>query len=156
MKSIRKHSFILLLLTIGILFFVLKDNFSEIVSVLLQMNIWYILVSILLIILYWLFKTISKYFIVKEYSEKIKFKTILKQTIITITITHHTGFVSQYVPSELGPFQKLHSIHFPFSILVHSEIIDNPIHFPSFNTLSSVHDEQESLLEHVLQFESHG
>ena len=106
MKNIRKHSFILLLLTIGILFFVLKDNFSEIVSVLLQTNIWYILVSILLIVLYWLFKAISKYFIVKEYSEKIKFKTILKQTIITKFFNGVTPFSSGGQPMEIYMLKK--------------------------------------------------
>lgn len=106
MKNIRKHSFILLLITIGILFFILKDNFSEIVSILLKMNIWYILVSILLIILYWVFKAMSKFFIVKEYSKNIKFETIFKQTIITKFFNGITPFSSGGQPMEIYMLKK--------------------------------------------------
>ena len=106
MKNIRKHSFILLLITTAILFFILKDNFGDIVDILLNMNIYYLLISVLLIILFWLCKAFSKYFIIREYSKKIRFKTILKQTFITKFFNGITPFSSGGQPMEIYMLKK--------------------------------------------------
>ena len=106
MKNIRKHSFVLLLITISILFLILKDNFIDILNVLINMNIYCVLISVLLIILFWICKALSKYFIVKEYSKKIKFKTILRQTFITKFFNGITPFSSGGQPMEIYMLKK--------------------------------------------------
>ena len=106
MKNIRKHSFILLFITIAILFLILKDNFSDILDILINMNIYYVLISVLLIVLFWICKGFSKYFIVREYSKKIRFKTILKQTFITKFFNGITPFSSGGQPMEIYMLKK--------------------------------------------------
>ena len=60
MKSIKKNAYILIFVTLIVLFFVLKDDFSNIVSGLLSTNIFWILVACLFMILNWASKTYSK------------------------------------------------------------------------------------------------
>ena len=59
MKNLKKHSFILLLVTLLVLYLVLKDNFSKIMGLLLSMKLGYLLLAVIFIFLYWVFKSIA-------------------------------------------------------------------------------------------------
>ena len=51
MKNLKKHSFILLLVTLLVLYLVLKDNFSQIMGLLLSMKLGYLLLAVIFIFL---------------------------------------------------------------------------------------------------------
>ena len=74
MKNIKKNSIILLLITAVVLFFVIKDDFDDIVSALSKANFLFILFGMCFSVLYWLFKSLALNNIVREYKEKIKLK----------------------------------------------------------------------------------
>ena len=59
MKNLKKQSFILLLVTLLVLYLVLKDNFSQIMGLLLSMKLGYLLLAVIFIFLYWIFKSIG-------------------------------------------------------------------------------------------------
>ena len=83
MKNLKKHSIILLIITAVVLFFVIKDDFNNIVSALSNANIALIIVGMCFTILYWLFKSMALHNIVREYRKKIKLRQIFKQITIT-------------------------------------------------------------------------
>ena len=83
MKNIKKNTIILLAITIIVLFIVLKDNFILVLNNITNINHFWLSVSVVFIVIYWLFQALSLYTITKEYSKKIKFKNIYKQTLIT-------------------------------------------------------------------------
>ena len=74
MKNIKKNSLILLLITAVVLFFVIKDDFNDIVNALSKANIIFIILGMTFSVLYWLFKSLALHNIVREYREKIKLK----------------------------------------------------------------------------------
>lgn len=106
MKKIRNHSFVFLFITIIVLYFILKDNFHSILDVLSKMNLFWLLIAIIIIFIYWILKTLSMFYIVKEYSKKMSFKTILKQTIITQFFNGITPFSTGGQPMEIYMLKK--------------------------------------------------
>ena len=100
MKKIRSNVIILIIVSLLVLFFVLKDDFGEIITILSSSNIIYILIGIIVILLGDLFKSISITSLVKrnkkEYKLKEGFSLILK-----------TNFFNGVTPFCLGgqPFQ---------------------------------------------------
>lgn len=106
MKNIKKQSFILLIITSIIMIFILKDNFSEIINIIFGMNIRWLLVAIVFIALYWIFKALGMFCIVRKYSNKISFKTILHQTLITQFFNGVTPFSTGGQPMEIYMLKK--------------------------------------------------
>lgn len=106
MKSIKKNTIILLLITLIVLFFVLKDNFILIVDNITKINIGWILLAIVLMSLYWLFKSLSLYTITKEYRKNISFKRIFHQTLITQFFNGVTPFSTGGQPMEIYMLTK--------------------------------------------------
>ena len=106
MKSIKKHSIILMFITVLILFFVLKDNFLDIMNEILKMNIWLLLLAVIVIFLYWSFKALSTYLIARKYSKTIKLSTLIKQTIITQFFNGITPFSTGGQPMQVYMLTK--------------------------------------------------
>lgn len=106
MKNIKKHSLLLLFITIIILYIVLKDDFIDIINILFRINIIYLLISLVIISLNWFFKALSMYFIAKEYSKTIRFSTILRQTVITQFFNGVTPFSTGGQPMEIYMLNK--------------------------------------------------
>lgn len=100
MKKIRYNIILLVVLSIVILFFVLKDDFNGIVQVLLSSNVWYILLVLICIFINDILKSISMKLLISD--KKRNFT--LKQSLI---LTLKTNLFNAITPFSLGgqPFQ---------------------------------------------------
>ena len=66
MKKIRLRSILLVVLTIGLFWYILKDNFSESVILLLSSNIWYLLLVVVTYIVYFLVEAYLLYLLINK------------------------------------------------------------------------------------------
>lgn len=106
MKNIKKQGIILLFITIIVLFFVIKDDFNDIVANLSKANLLFIFIGIIFTVLYWTFKSLALHNIVKEYREKIKVSQIFKQITITQFFNGITPFASGGQPMQIYMLNK--------------------------------------------------
>ena len=104
-KNIKKNTIILLLATVLILFFILKDDFNTIVSTLSKMNIGFILLALLFVIIYLFIKTYVSY---KTVDEKNKYSLLesFKHTIIVQFFNGITPFSTGGQPMEIYMLTK--------------------------------------------------
>ncbi len=77
MKHKWLNILIILAITVGFLWFVLKDNFNQVVETLFASNIGWIIVALLCFCVYMIFDTLSTYGIIKIYKKDITFKFAL-------------------------------------------------------------------------------
>ena len=105
-KSIRKNAFLLLIVLAIILYFILKDDFSNIVKALINVDLKWIFLAIISIVIYWLLRAFSLFIITKEYSTKLKFKRIFALTLITQFFNGITPFSSGGQPMEVYYLSK--------------------------------------------------
>ena len=101
MQNIKKNSVILLIITTVVLYFVIKDDFLNIVDALSRANILIILIGALFTIGYWFFKSLALFDIVKEYKKDIKVSQIFKQITITQFFNGITPFASGGQPFQV-------------------------------------------------------
>ena len=106
MKNVRKKSVIIILILIIVLFFLLKDDFNNVINTLLDVNLIWIAIAIIAIMLYWLLKTLGLYILVREQNEKIKFRTIFAQGIITEFFNGITPFATGGQPMQVYMLTK--------------------------------------------------
>lgn len=99
-KSIKRNSLILLIITIIVLFALLKDNLGSIVVTLSKINIFYLLVAILLYFGYVISKAYIIYKSVNE-KDKLSFKEAIKHNIITQFFNGITPFSTGGQPMEV-------------------------------------------------------
>ncbi len=100
MKHVKRNSIIIFAVTFLVLFFVLKDNFSEVVSSLLRMDYRYLLIAFLLYFLYLFFHTLVNYYWVND-KEKLSLKHAFVHMIITQFFNGITPFSSGGQPMEV-------------------------------------------------------
>lgn len=101
MKKLKKQSLLLLLVTILVLYLVLKDNFSKILELILNMNIKYLIVAVVFIVFYWILKTFAMLIVARKYSKTIKLKDIFKQIVITQYFNGITPFSTGGQPMQI-------------------------------------------------------
>ena len=101
MKNIKKNGIILLIITAIVLFFVIKDDFHDIIGALSKANIFFILIGIVFTVLYWFFKSLALHNIVKEYRKEMKVRQIFKQITITQFFNGITPFASGGQPMQV-------------------------------------------------------
>lgn len=106
MKNTKRNTFIVFLITIAVLFFVLKDDYENIINNLILANKWYILLGIVLIFIYWLLRSLCLYVIVREYNPKAKYKKMLHQTLITQFFNGITPFSTGGQPMQVYMLRK--------------------------------------------------
>ena len=106
MKNLKKHSIVLLFVTVLILFLVLKDDFNKIMEAIFGMRYRFLFISILIMVLSWFFKTLSMHSILRQYNKKIKLSTIFKQAVITQFFNGITPFSSGGQPMEIYMLNK--------------------------------------------------
>lgn len=97
----KKFNFILIvLLTILVLYFSLKDNFFETIKQIKDLNFIWLIVAFILLLGYWLFSSISMKLITKKFQKNIKMSKIFKINVIT-------QFFNGITPSSSGgqPYQ---------------------------------------------------
>ena len=104
MKNIKK-ALLLLVVTLVVLYFIIKDDIPNILESLRSANPLFLILGIGFAFLYWLFKALALHGIVNNY-KKIKRKSILKQTIITQFFHGITPFASGGQPMQVYMLKK--------------------------------------------------
>lgn len=82
-KNILENSIIIFLITIAILYFVLRKDDSEIVQLFSSVKIEYVLIGILIYIIYFLLDQLAFYQFIKNYDKKMTYKFTLYVGIVT-------------------------------------------------------------------------
>lgn len=106
MKKTKYYSIVLLFVTAIILYFILKDDYNDIVNNLIIANKWLIVLCCILVFLYWLLRALSLYRIVKQYNKKVKLKTMLHQILITQFFNGITPFSTGGQPMQIYMLNK--------------------------------------------------
>ena len=97
---------IILAITVGFLWWSLKDNFNEVVGTLFASNIGWIIVSLLVFCLYMLFDTLSAYGIIRLYKKDVTFKFALYLGIINKFFCGITPLSSGGQPMQIYELKK--------------------------------------------------
>lgn len=101
----KKNIILLFVLTIIILFLTLKDNYKEIITALLNINIIWLIVSYLLVLSYTFFKTLVTHDVINSF-KKNKFSNTFLIQIITFFFNAITPFSSGGQPFQVYMFNK--------------------------------------------------
>ena len=106
MKNLKKNSIILLLITLIVLVFVLKDDFPEIVSALKNANIVYIILAFLCFFIGLGFEAKAYQEIIQEYKFKYTFKKSYRMLLITKFFNGITPFSTGGQPMQILMLRK--------------------------------------------------
>lgn len=107
MKNKKILNFLLLLIvTLLVLFFSLKDNYKETLDILKSLNKVWILVAFLLIVSYWFFKAIALKKIIRTFKKDYKFREAFKFILEINFFNAITPFASGGQPFELYKLRK--------------------------------------------------
>lgn len=106
MKNMKKNGIILGLITLVVLYFVLKDNFAAITRELFNSNPLWIIVSFLIIILYCFFQSLAIHEIIKNYEPEYKYKKSLQLSLITNFFNGITPFSTGGQPMQIYLLKK--------------------------------------------------
>ena len=99
-KNNIRNGLIIAVVTIIVLFFALKDDFSEKIGYLVSFNPWWLCLGVLLVIAYWLLKTLALYYCTTKINPNYQLKKSWKLTL-------DTQFFNAITPFSLGgqPYQ---------------------------------------------------
>ena len=106
MKHKWLNVLIIFAITVGFLWFVLKDNFNEIVSTLFASNIGWLLVAFVAFVVYMLFDTLSTYGIIKIYKKDVTFRFALYLGVINKFFCGITPLSSGGQPMQIYELKK--------------------------------------------------
>ena len=97
---------ILIIITILVLFFALKDNFKETVTQIFTMNIWYLLICFILLSLFWIFRSYPIYSFCKKINKDFKYLSALQLTLRTQFFNAVTPFATGGQPYQIYYLKK--------------------------------------------------
>ena len=100
MKHLKRNSFIILLITLFVLFLVLKDNFKTVISTITTMDMKFVIIAIVLYFAYLFFHALVNYLWVNE-KEKLSLKDAFQHMIITQFFNGITPFSTGGQPMEI-------------------------------------------------------
>lgn len=106
MKNTKRNTIVLLIIIAIVLFFIMKDDFNEIIDNLILANKWLILLTVGLVFIYWLLRAFSLYLIVKRYKKNIKFSKMFNQILITQFFNGITPFATGGEPMQVYMLTK--------------------------------------------------
>lgn len=106
MKNFKKNSIILVLITVLILFLVLKDDFNDIIHELVNANLLFIILAFICLLLVFLFDSLAYYKIIKSYDENYSFKKVLRMIVITKFFNGITPFSTGGQPMQVYMLKK--------------------------------------------------
>lgn len=92
---------VLIVVTVLVLYFSLKDNFDEIMNQILTMNVWYLLVAILLLVIFWIFRTYPMYTFCKKINKDFKYLSAIQLTLRTQFFNAITPFATGGQPYQI-------------------------------------------------------
>lgn len=92
---------VLIIVTVLVLYFSLKDNFNEIMNQILTMNVWYLLVAILLLVIFWIFRTYPMYTFCKKINKDFKYLSAIQLTLRTQFFNAITPFATGGQPYQI-------------------------------------------------------
>ncbi len=115
MKKLKHNAIFLVLLTGIILFFLLKDNFEEIVHTLSKMNPFWIIIAALAMILYLLLKSWVLYLTVNQEEKHYTFLRSWKHNIIAQFFNGVTPFSTGGQPMEIYMLHKHGKTSYPMA-----------------------------------------
>ena len=98
---------ILIIITCLVLYFSLKDNFLETVTQIFTMNIWYILVALILLVLFWLFRSYPIYTFCKKINKDFKYLSAVQLTLRTQFFNAVTPFATGGQPYQIYHLKQL-------------------------------------------------
>lgn len=106
MKKKILNYVLLALVTMLVLYFSLKDNYREIISQILTMNIWYLLLAFILLIIFWLFRTYPMYSFCKKINKTFKYSDAFLLTLRTQFFNAVTPFATGGQPYQIYYIKK--------------------------------------------------
>ena len=106
MKHRLRNSLIILFITIIMLYFLLKDNFNEIIEIISKASFPWILVAIIIYLIYFVTDTIPFYIFTKNYNKDISFKFMLYLNSITKFFNGITPLATGGQPMQIYELRK--------------------------------------------------
>lgn len=105
-KFIKKHKstiniVVLILITALVLYLALKDDFNEIVNNILNINVFYLLLAFLLIIFYWLLRSLVLHKFTKKFKSNNKFASSFQLMLRTQFFNAVTPFATGGQPYQI-------------------------------------------------------
>ena len=100
MKNLKRNSFIILIVTLFVLFLVLKDDYKNIIAIITTMDIKFVLIAVILYIAYLFFHALVNYLWVNE-KEKLSLPQAFQHMIITQFFNGITPFSTGGQPMEI-------------------------------------------------------
>ena len=107
MKNIKRNATLIVLVLLIVCFLILKDDFSNIMNTLAKVNLWWISIALIVMLISWVFKSLSLYILVKEQNKNIKLKTIVHQMVITEFFNNITPFATGGQPMQIYMLKNL-------------------------------------------------
>ena len=101
MKQAKRNGLILTLITLLVLYFVLKDNFGAIVEELQKANLLWIGIAVLITLVYVVFQSLGLHAIIKNYEKAYTYKKTLQLTLITNFFNGITPFATGGQPMQV-------------------------------------------------------
>ena len=98
----KKLNILLLIAITGlVLYFSLKDNFNATINQILSMNVWYLLISFVLLFTFWIFRAYPMYSFCKKISPDFKFKSAFYLVLRTQFFNAVTPFATGGQPYQI-------------------------------------------------------
>ena len=98
--------FFLFLLTAIVLYFLLKDDFSNIIKEILSANIFLLILAFVFAMLYWFFKSIVLYNFTRKFKDSYSFKSAFRTQAVTQFFNAVTPFSSGGQPFQIYSLKK--------------------------------------------------
>ena len=98
---------ILIIITLLVLYFSLKDNFKETLNQIFTMNVWYILICLILLVLFWLFRSYPIYTFCKKINKDFKYLSAVQLTLRTQFFNAVTPFATGGQPYQIYHLKQL-------------------------------------------------
>lgn len=100
-KNKKFNIVLLIVITLLVLYFSLKDNFFDVINQIITMNIGYLLIAFLLLFIFFIFKCLSIYSFCKKINKDFKFKESIQLILRTQFFNAVTPFATGGQPYQI-------------------------------------------------------
>ncbi len=112
MKKNKRNILVLIITIFIILVYVLKDDFNDIINILLNVNLLYLGLAFVVLIISDIFKSLNIYIYAKKFNPKYKFKEAYKLNFITHFFNGITPFLSGGQAYQIYHLNKMNNISY--------------------------------------------